>query len=374
MVQEYLEQAHAALDEAVFGHDEPKQKIVQLLCQWIANPTSMSLVLGIQGPPGNGKTTLCRKGIAEALGRPFVQVSLGGATDASVLEGHSYTYVGSTWGRIAGLIMEAQCMNPVIFFDELDKVSDTPRGEEIIGVLTHLTDHSQNRTFSDRYFEGIPFDLSRALFIFSFNDESKLNSVLKDRLTVIHTEGFDQASKLKISREYLMPELLQNVGWKKGDVDIGREELAHLCQRCGVPNEEGGVRGIKQALEAVILHLNEIRMTQDFDNDLVKADDGEKKADDGKKLKADGEQKMEADPSTCNSQKADSGIREDDEKILPKDSEQIGQQIVVQRPRSDSKDSKTSEERRKAKKLRVHLPVKLTKELIEQLVTQKEKK
>merc|ERR1719262_1230068 len=164
---------------------------------------SKSLVLGIQGPPGNGKTTLCRKGIAEALGRPFVQLSLGGATDASVLEGHSYTYVGSAWGRVVGLLMEAQCMNPVIFFDELDKVSDTPRGEEITGVLTHLTDHSQNMTFNDRYFEGIPLDLSQALFVFSFNDESRLNHVLKDRLTLIHTEGFDQSAKFQISREFL---------------------------------------------------------------------------------------------------------------------------------------------------------------------------
>merc|ERR1719316_1756447 len=230
-VHNYLEKAHSLLDAAVFGHEEPKQKIVQLLCQWIANPTSMSLVLGIQGPPGNGKTTLCRKGIAEALERPFVQVSLGGATDASVLEGHSYTYVGSTWGRIAGLIMEAQCMNPVIFFDELDKVSDTPRGEEIIGVLTHLTDHSQNKTFTDRYFEGIPMDLSKALFIFSFNDESKLNAVLKDRLTLIQTQGFDQKAKQKICKEYLLPELLANVGLKRDDLRIGADELNFLCQR-----------------------------------------------------------------------------------------------------------------------------------------------
>lgn len=153
-------------------------------------------------------------------------------------------------------------MNPVIFFDELDKVSDTPRGEEIIGVLTHLTDHSQNKTFSDRYFEGIPLDLSRALFVFSFNDESRLNPVLKDRLTVIRTEGFGQAAKLKISREFLLPELLANVGLQKGDVDIGRDELSYLCQRCGMPADEGGVRGIKRSLESVVLRVNELRMTQ----------------------------------------------------------------------------------------------------------------
>merc|ERR1719198_1584142 len=178
-VRRYIEQAQAKLAAAVYGHEEPKEKIVQILCQWMSNPDASPLVLGICGPPGNGKTTLCRKGIAEALVRPFSQLSLGGATDASVLEGHSYTYVGSSWGRIAGLLMETQCMNPVMFFDELDKVSETPRGEEICGVLTHLTDHSQNSQFTDKYFDGIPLDCSKALFVFSFNDETKLNSVLR---------------------------------------------------------------------------------------------------------------------------------------------------------------------------------------------------
>lgn len=358
-VQEYLDQARQSLNEAVFGHDEPKQKIVQLLCQWIANPESMSLVLGIQGPPGNGKTTLCRKGIAEALERPFVQISLGGATDASVLEGHSYTYVGSTWGRIAGLIMEAQCMNPVIFFDELDKVSDTPRGEEIIGVLTHLTDHSQNKTFTDRYFEGIPLDLSKALFIFSFNDESRLNHVLKDRLTVIHTEGFDQTAKLKISREYLLPELLVNVGLKKGDVDIGKEELHYLCQRCGVPSEEGGVRGIKQALESVILHLNELRMTQDLDEEEEeKADDGhcEAKADGGSSASSAPAHK--ADGASRQEMKADGGSKDGPCEASAKAST------------ARTEDSTKTEGKKGKKKINVKLPVKLTKELIEQLVNQ----
>lgn len=366
-VQEYLDRARQSLNDAVFGHEEPKQKIVQILCQWIANPQSMSLVLGIQGPPGNGKTTLCRKGIAEALERPFVQISLGGATDASVLEGHSYTYVGSTWGRIAGLIMEAQCMNPVIFFDELDKVSDTPRGEEITGVLTHLTDHSQNKTFTDRYFEGIPLDLSRALFIFSFNDESRLNHVLKDRLTVIHTDGFDHTAKLKIAKDYLMPELLENVGLKKGDVDIGKEELTYLCQRCGVPTEEGGVRGIKQALESVILHLNELRMTQEVpEDDVSKADDGQEAA-----QKADGGQRAEEE-----AHKADHGEPKAEQKADGGEKAQAQSQGEVQPDAAAAvrKPRKGEDERKKRKPIRVELPITLTKELIDQLVNQSKNK
>mmetsp|Transcript_16051 Transcript_16051/g.37861 ORF Transcript_16051/g.37861 Transcript_16051/m.37861 type:complete len:1051 (-) Transcript_16051:49-3201(-) len=369
-VQEYLLNARKALDEAVFGHEEPKQKIVQLLCQWIANPDSMSLVLGIQGPPGNGKTTLCRKGIAEALQRPFVQVSLGGATDASVLEGHSYTYVGSTWGRIAGLVMEAQCMNPVIFFDELDKVSGTPRGEEIIGVLTHLTDHSQNRTFTDRYFEGIPLDMSRALFIFSFNDESKLNHVLKDRLTIIHTDGFDMSAKMKISQEYLLPELLNNVGMKAGDVKIERDELQHLCHRCCVSTEEGGVRGIKQSLESVILHVNEIHLTQEDDEkeegDTQKADAGVEVAaaqDDGgsahKEEKAQAECRTVAGASGPH--KADAGDATENKPSSSASKLQEHQTVAAK----SGKDKK---------KRKIKLPLVLTKDLIDDLITQKTKK
>ena len=123
--------------------------------KWIKNPMSQGNVLALQGPMGNGKTTLVKDGIAKALGRPFAFISLGGASDSSYLNGHSLTYEGSVWGRIVDILIKSKCMKPVIYFDELDKVSDTNHGEEIIGILTHLTDPSQNSEFSDKYFSGI---------------------------------------------------------------------------------------------------------------------------------------------------------------------------------------------------------------------------
>jgi len=219
--------------------------------------------MGIQGPPGNGKTSLCRTGIAVALGRPFVQISLGGATDGAILEGHSFTYVGSTWGRIAQMLMDARSMNPVIFFDELDKISETSRGDEIVGILTHLTDQSQNKGFTDRYFEGIPMDMSKAMFIFSFNDESKINNVLKDRLTIIHTEGFNIGEQLSIAQLYLLPDLLINVGMRPGDITIkSLSDLQFLYEYCGMRCEKGGVRALKKALEACVLHANKRRLLE----------------------------------------------------------------------------------------------------------------
>jgi len=298
-------------------------------------------------------------------------------------------------------------MNPVIFFDELDKVSDTPRGEEITGVLTHLTDHSQNKSFIDRYFEGIPLDMSRALFIFSFNDESRLNNVLKDRLTLIHTEGFGQTAKLKIAREYLLPELLTNVGMKKGDIDIGRDELNYLCQRCGVSTEEGGVRGIKQSLESVILHVNELRMTQETSEDEHKADNDRKVEPAEHEAEADGGHWADAEPkeqvakepeSRCDAphddakykadgkpactspRKADAGSAEtrncraeDGEmsKLRSTTSTEPARGNILE---SDGDAEPSSKKRKKKKRPPITLPLKLTKELIEELVEQKTKK
>jgi hypothetical protein len=145
---------------------------------------------------GTGKTTLVKEGISKILGREFTFIALGGGGDASFLEGHSYTYEGSTWGKIVQIIIDSKCMNPVIYFDELDKISDTPRGQEIIGILTHLTDTTQNSQFHDKYFSEVDFDLSKCLFIFSYNDESKVNSILKDRMYRIQTKSYDSKEKV----------------------------------------------------------------------------------------------------------------------------------------------------------------------------------
>ena len=142
------------------------------------------IVLDSRGAPGIGKTSLARKGLAYCLKdadgttRPFSFIALGGSSNGSTLSGHNYTYVGSTWGRIVDILMENKCMNPIIFIDELDKVSKTENGKEIIGILTHLIDPTQNESFQDKYFSGIDIDMSKALFIFSYNDVSVIDKIL----------------------------------------------------------------------------------------------------------------------------------------------------------------------------------------------------
>jgi len=192
---EFMENAQKRLHEAVYGLNDAKMQIMQMLGQLITNPQAIGCAVAIHGPPGTGKTSLVKEGISKILNRPFAFIALGGATDSSFLEGHSYTYEGSMWGKIVQILIDSKCMNPVIYFDELDKISDTPKGEEIAGILTHLTDTSQNSQFHDKYFAEIDFDLSKCLFIFSYNDETKVNPILKDRMYRIQTKGYNQKQK-----------------------------------------------------------------------------------------------------------------------------------------------------------------------------------
>jgi ATP-dependent Lon protease len=166
----FMEKAQQTLDNAVYGLNDAKMQIMQILGQLIMNPSSIGTAIAIHGPPGSGKTSLVKEGISKILNRPFAFIALGGATDSSFLEGHSYTYEGSTWGKIIQILIDSKTMNPVIYFDELDKISDTPKGEEIVSILTHLTDTTQNSQFHDKYFAEIDFDLSKCIFIFSYND------------------------------------------------------------------------------------------------------------------------------------------------------------------------------------------------------------
>ncbi len=137
---------------------------------------------------------------------------------------NNYTYVGSTWGKIVDAIMTAKCMNPIIYIDELDKISNTEHGREIIGILIHLTDPAQNEEFTDRYFSGIHIDLSKCLIIFSYNDASKVDRILLDRIHRIKTKPLDKYEKTTIIQEYVLPEMFDVIGFNPSDI-ILEEEL-----------------------------------------------------------------------------------------------------------------------------------------------------
>ena len=255
---DYMSKSKEILDAAVYGINESKLQIMQMVGQWISNPKAIGNAIAIKGPMGTGKTTLVKEGISKILNRDFAFIALGGATDSSFLEGHSYTYEGSTWGKIVDILVKSKSMNPVIYFDELDKISDTPKGEEIVGILTHLTDTSQNSQFHDKYFSEIDFDLSKCLFIFSYNDESKVSPILLDRMYKIQTAGYEKKDKRTISKDYLIPTIIQQVNFKETDIIIPDETIDYIVET--YTNEEKGVRNLKRCLEIIYTKLNLYRL------------------------------------------------------------------------------------------------------------------
>ena len=268
----YIENAKKTLDTCVYGLNDAKLQILQMVGQWISNPSAMGTAIAIKGPMGTGKTTLVKDGISKILGREFAFIALGGTGDASFLEGHSYTYEGSTWGKIVSILMESKCMNPVIYFDELDKISDTPRGEEIVSILTHLTDTTQNNQYHDKYFSEVDFDLSKCLFIFSYNEEEKVNPILKDRMYRIQTKGYESKEKVIIARKHLLPKIREQVNFAEDDVVISDDTLQYIISNDRFSKGEQGVRNLKRCLEIIHTKLNLFRLVKEdtkiFENEM----------------------------------------------------------------------------------------------------------
>jgi ATP-dependent Lon protease len=258
--RDFICNAKQTLDDCVYGMNDAKMQILQFLGQWISNPSAIGSAIAIHGPPGTGKTSIVKDGVSRILGREFAFVSLGGASDSSMIEGHSYTYEGSTWGRIVQILVDSKCMNPVIFFDELDKISATNKGEEIVNALIHLTDTTQNAQFHDKYFADIDFDVSKCLFVFSYNDDSRVNPVLKDRMYRIKTAGYTAAEKIVIARKHLLPKICAQVGFADTDVVVPDDVLTYLATNTRFTQGESGVRALKRCLEIIHTKLNLVRL------------------------------------------------------------------------------------------------------------------
>lgn len=254
----YLKTVHETLDKAVYGHKEAKLQLERLFAQWI-NGETKGAVIGLWGPPGTGKTSLAKNGLSKCLidddgkPRPFAFLPIGGSVNGSTLVGHNFTYVGSTWGRIADITMTSGCMNPIIFIDEVDKISNTEYGKEIVSVLTHLTDATQNDNFEDKYFSGIPLDLSKALIVFSFNDISLLDPILKDRITIIETKPYTLQEKIHIITKYMLPEVLADVGYNTDEIKFTDIIVTYIINSF---TNEAGVRKVKEKIVEIVRDIN----------------------------------------------------------------------------------------------------------------------
>ena len=255
---EFMENAKKILDSVTYGLEDAKIQIMQMIGLWLVNPNAIGCAIAIKGPPGTGKTTLIKEGISKILNRPFALIALGGCGDSGFIDGFDYTYEGSKHGKIIDILIQCGCMNPVILFDELDKLSDSFKGQEVTGVLTHLTDSTQNSKFSDKYFSEISIDMSKALFIFSYNDESAVNAILKDRMFKIETKGYKTKDKLVIAKDYLLPKIREEIKFASDTIVFNDELLEYIIN--DFTEKEDGVRNLKRCLEIIYKKLNLYRL------------------------------------------------------------------------------------------------------------------
>lgn len=249
----FISRVAKKIDNTVYGHEMSKKTIIELIGKWMQNPSTTGAVIGLVGPPGCGKTLLAES-IARAIDLPISIIGLGGISDASDLIGHSFTYVNSQYGIIVRQMIKAGNWRCVLFFDELDKVSKRNDTNEIFNVLIHLTDPNMNQHFQDRFYSSsIEFDLSGALIIFSYNDSSKIDPVLLDRIKEIQVSAYNTTEKISISQKYILPELCNSIGFNREKISMSDDIIKTVIDRYTV---EAGVRDLKRKLEEIVLRIN----------------------------------------------------------------------------------------------------------------------
>jgi len=256
-IGDYMKNVKTVLDEAVYGHDKAKKQIERIIGQWI-NGEQDGYCFGFEGPPGVGKTSLAKRGLSNCLidekgnSRPFSMIQMGGDSNGSTLHGHNYTYVGSTWGGIVQILIDKKCMNPIIFIDELDKISKTEHGKEIVGILTHLLDPTQNDVFQDKYFSGIDLDLSKALFVLSYNDVDSIDKILLDRIHRVKFSNLSLEDKLIIAKTHMLPEVYKKMGLE--DIIIMDDDVLKFI--IDEYTSEPGVRKMREIIFEIVGEIN----------------------------------------------------------------------------------------------------------------------
>lgn len=262
-LSKFLINVSCILDKHIVGMSFVKNQIINLVCKMITNPYSKRNIIALHGKAGIGKTKLV-EAIAECLNLPVRTISLGGIKDVSFFTGHGYVYVESGPGKIIQNVISTEISNPILYFDELDKVSFTNHGKDIYSFLSYLTDPSQNVKFTDQYFYGMEFDLSKVFYIFTFNDISVIDKVLLDRLNVVYVSEPSIDEKVDILIGQCLPDIIQNIGLQF-KIDIPKAVVrAFITKYNNVFDNRysSGIREYYRIMEQVLLEVNKRNLSQ----------------------------------------------------------------------------------------------------------------
>jgi len=248
-----LQQIQEKLEKRIYGMKSVKEELLCIICNTLTQKKSKNKAIGLCGPPGVGKTMFAQI-LSEVLNLPLQFISLGGSNDSSELLGHNYTYSKSEPGKIVKSLIEMKCNNGILFFDELDKLTDTEKGNEVQAALLHISDFTENHNFHDKYMPEIPIDLSNLIFIYSFNDESRISPVLLNRIPTIHIPGYTIEEKIEIFSSFLLPEICNNYSLSPEQILFPKEVIYSLVKKCD--KEKSGVRKIKHTLNRIIQRIH----------------------------------------------------------------------------------------------------------------------
>jgi endopeptidase La len=250
--KEFITDSKHRLDNVIYGHDKCKDTIIELIAKWISNPKSIGKCIGLRGPPGVGKT-LFGKALGDVLNIPFSQINVGGIDDAAILSGHSFTYSNAQPGLIIRKMVKAGSPRCIIFVDEIDKTGIKHGINEIMNVLIHITDPNTNDNFNDKFFQEITFPLNKVLFIFSYNDQSKVDKILLDRLEQINVDAYNLVDKVNIFKNYLLKEICTEINIPSESIYFEDEVIEYIIENF---TNEAGVRNFKRKIEKILLKLN----------------------------------------------------------------------------------------------------------------------
>lgn len=254
-----LKRAQKILDRDHYGLEDVKRRIIEYLAVLKLRNDMKSPILCLYGPPGVGKTSL-GKSVAEALGREYVRMSLGGLRDEAEIRGHRKTYIGAMPGRIIQSLKKAGTSNPVFILDEIDKLASSHQGDPSSAMLEVL-DPEQNSDFHDNFLE-MGYDLSKVMFIATANNLSTIQPALRDRMEIIHVTGYTIEEKVEIAKRHLLPKQLEEHGLSKKDLKIGKRQLEKIVEGY---TRESGVRSLEKQIAKVVRYAaKSIAMEEEY--------------------------------------------------------------------------------------------------------------